>query len=73
MSAVGGFDATSTLVYTSGDATAEVKVLSSGKSYVDLSYKVRRFRVQVSKFRVCVCGIPQVVQVILTGPSWKAA
>lgn len=40
VSALGGFDATSTLVYTSGDATAEVKVLSSGKSYVDLSYRV---------------------------------
>lgn len=40
VNAVGGFDASSTLVYATGDATAEVKVLSAGRSYVDLSYKV---------------------------------
>ena len=37
------FEASSALIYTAGDATAEVKVLSAGRSYVDLSYKVRRF------------------------------
>ncbi|CDI79794.1 porin, putative [Eimeria acervulina] len=34
------FEASSALIYTAGDATAEVKVLSAGRSYVDLSYKV---------------------------------
>lgn len=40
VNAVGGFDASSTLIYTTGDATAEVKVVSAGRSYVDLSYKI---------------------------------
>ncbi|XP_026191022.1 uncharacterized protein LOC34619324 [Cyclospora cayetanensis] len=40
---LGGFDASSTLTYTAGDATAEVKVLSAGRSYVDLSYKIPQF------------------------------
>ncbi|CDJ57278.1 porin, putative [Eimeria maxima] len=34
------FEASSALVYSAGDATAELKVFSAGRSYVDLSYKV---------------------------------
>ncbi|KAL8454671.1 hypothetical protein Emag_001379 [Eimeria magna] len=40
VNALGGFDASSTLVYCAGDATAEVKVLSAGRSYVDVSYAI---------------------------------
>ncbi|CDJ41957.1 porin, putative [Eimeria tenella] len=36
----GGFDASSSLVYSAGEAKAEVKVFSAGRSYVDLSYKI---------------------------------
>ncbi|KAL8271741.1 hypothetical protein Esti_004336 [Eimeria stiedai] len=40
VNALGGFDASSTLIYCAGDATAEVKVLSAGRSYVDVSYAI---------------------------------